>query len=118
MQDDNQQFNPQPQGISDQTHYQEQPHDLQYYQQQTANQTSVYAPPQAPAPSVSTWFDFSNPSYLKGFMVAAGITFVATNPYVRQSLIKGTLKIWNFLQGSVEEIKEQVQDVKAEMSQE
>ena len=51
-------------------------------------------------------------------MVAAGITFVATNPYVQQSLIRGTLKIWNFLQGSVEEIKEQVQDVKAEMSQE
>ncbi len=117
MQDNYQEFNPQPQSVNDRIYTKEQSPDPQFYQQNVADQTRVYASPQAPEPASLNWFDFSNPSYLKGFIVAAGITLVAANPSVQQALIKGTLKAWGFLQGGVEEIKEQIQDVKAEMSQ-
>lgn len=67
--------------------------------------------------SVSSWVDFTNPSYLKGFAVAAGVTLVATNPKVRETLINGGVKVWEYFQGGVEELKEKVQDVRAEMSE-
>ncbi len=108
---------PQPQNVNDRIYYHEQYPEPQFYQQQVSGQTRVYASPQAPDTAFSSWFDFSNPSYMKGFIVAAGITLVAANPSVQQTLIKGVLKAWSFLQGGVEEIKEQIQDVKAEMSQ-
>ena len=108
---------PQPQSVNDRLYYHEQYPDPQFYQQQVSDQTKVYASPQVPNTASSNWFDFSNPSYMKGFIVAAGITLVAANPSVQQTLIKGVLKAWSFLQGGVEEIKEQIQDVKAEMSQ-
>ena len=108
------------QKVADPQYYQQKVADPQYYQQKIADQTREYVPASVPAQVEtysSNWFNFSNPSYLKGFLVSAGITLVATNPSVQQSLIKGGLKLWNFLQGGVEEIKEQIQDVKAEMSQ-
>ena len=121
MQDNYQEINPpqqpQPQSVNDRIYYHEQSPEPQFYQQQVADQTRVYASPQPPETISSNWFDFSNPSYLKGFIVAAGITLVAANPSVQQTLIKGVLKAWNCLQGGVEEIKEQIQDAKAEMSQ-
>ena len=106
---------PQPQFLNEQIYSQQRIADPQFYQQQVP-----YLPKDnfvAPAASASSWFDFSNPSYLKGFVIASGITLVAANPSVQQALIKGGLKIWTFFQGGVEEIKEQVQDVRAEMSQ-
>jgi len=121
MQDNYQETNPpqqpQPQSVNDRIYYHDQYPEPQFYQQQVSDQTRVYASPQAPATASSNWFDFSNPSYMKGFIVAAGITLVAANPSVQQTLIKGVLKAWSFLQGGVEEIKEQIQDAKAEMSQ-
>ena len=124
MQDNYQDVKPQPQPLNEQIYSQQRAADPQYYQQQVPYQlkdnTAALAAPvsNAPADPVSSWFDFSNPSYLKGFVIASGITLVAANPSVQQALIKGGLKIWNFFQGGVEEIKEQIQDVKAEMSQE
>ena len=119
MQDNYQDLKPQPQTqpLNEQIYSQQRVADPQYYyqQQQVPYQPKSVAPA---APPVSSWFDFSNPSYLKGFVIASGITLVAANPSVQQALIKGGLKIWNFFQGGVEEIKEQIQDVKAEMSQE
>ena len=116
MQDNYQDLKPQPQPLNEQIYSQQRIADPQYYQQQVPYQPKNNSV--APAAPVSNWFDFSNPSYLKGFVIASGITLVAANPSVQQALIKGGLKIWNFFQGGVEEIKEQIQDVKAEMSQE
>eukprot|EP00767_Chilomastix_cuspidata_P008417 gnl/Chilomastix_cuspidata/9662.p1 GENE.gnl/Chilomastix_cuspidata/9662~~gnl/Chilomastix_cuspidata/9662.p1 ORF type:complete len:109 (-),score=7.66 gnl/Chilomastix_cuspidata/9662:524-850(-) len=66
---------------------------------------------------VSSWFNFSNGSYLMGFTIAAGITLVAASPKVRESIVKGGVKTWEYLQGGIEELKEKVQDVRAEMSE-
>lgn len=65
-----------------------------------------------------SWFEFSNSGYLKGFLIGAGATLVLTNPTVQKSMVRGTVKIWSLLQGGVEEVKEQFQDIKAEMSEE
>jgi hypothetical protein len=65
-----------------------------------------------------SWFDFSNSSYLKGFLIGAGVTLLLTNPTTQKTLVRGAVRIWSFVQGGVEEVKEQFQDVKAEMSQE
>ena len=66
----------------------------------------------------SGWFSFSNPTYLKGFLIAGGITLAVSNPKVRETITKGAIKTWAAVQGSVEEFKEKIQDVRAEMSQE
>ena len=80
-------------------------------------QDGVYAPVEAAA-GYKSWFDFSNACYLKGFLVGAGVTLLLTNPTTQKALVRGAVKIWSFVQGGVEEVKEQFQDVKAEMSQE
>jgi len=72
---------------------------------------------QTPSGFIS-WFEFSNSGYLKGFFVGAGATLLLTNPGVQKAMIRGGVKLWSLFQGGVEEVKEQVKDVKAEMSQE
>lgn len=67
---------------------------------------------------IETWFQFSNSGYLKGFLIGAGATLVLTNPMVQKTLVRGALKVWSLAQGGVEEAKEQVRDIKAEMSRE
>ena len=64
------------------------------------------------------WLDFSNSSYVKGFLIAAGVTLIATHPKVRETIARGAIKTWTTLQGGVEEFKEKIHDVRAEMSQE
>lgn len=98
------------------------PYHDQYYYQYGAPEYGY--PPQGPAiqpsPStgVSSWFDFSNSGYVKGFLIGAGVTLLVTNPTIQNALIKGTVKLWSFFQGGVEEVKEKIQDIKAEMGQE
>ena len=41
------------------------------------------------------WFDFRNPNYLKGMLIAAGVTFLVANPKVQKALLKGTAKPWS-----------------------
>jgi hypothetical protein len=121
MQDNYQDIKPQP--LNEQIYSQQRVSEPQYYQQQVPYQPGDHtvlpaaSVSRAPAASISGWFDFSNPSYLKGFVIAAGITLVTTNPSVQQALIKGGLKVCNSFQGGVEEIKEQIQDIEAEMGQ-
>jgi hypothetical protein len=74
--------------------------------------------PGVPDSGVGSWFQFSNSGYLKGFLIGAGATLLITNPTVQKTLVRGTVKLWSFLQGGVEEVKEQFRDIKAEMSQE
>jgi len=64
-----------------------------------------------------SWVNFRNPSYLKGFVVGAGVALVLSNPAVQKALVTGVVKLWSTVQGGVEEVKEQIQDIKAEMSQ-
>jgi len=76
--------------------------------------------PEAPAGpyGLQSWFDFSGPSYLKGILIGAAVTLAVTHPAVREKLVRGGVWLWTTLQGGLEEIKEQVQDVKAEMGRE
>lgn len=69
-------------------------------------------------PALNTWFNFTSSDYLKGLALGAGVALVATNPSVQKAVVSGAVKVWAALQGGVEELKEQVQDAKAELSQE
>lgn len=83
-------------------------------------QAPVQAPTQTvtPATGLKSWVNITNTSYLKGALIGAGLALIATNPKVQQSVVAGAVRTWAMLQGSVEEMKEQIQDVKAELSQE
>lgn len=92
-------------------------YEPQGYAQQYAPADPTYAAAQNQAQSpVGSWFNYKDSSYLKGFLVGAGIAVVLANPTVQKALISGTVKCWNAVQGGVEEVKEKVKDVKAEMS--
>lgn len=73
-----------------------------------------------PAPYQSSWSQgwlaFQDPGYLKGVLLGAGLTYLLTNPKVQRALVKGAVTAWSAVQGGVEEVKEQIQDIKAEMS--
>lgn len=95
-------------------------HDQNQYQYYTADQyPEYYQGYQASAMpgTLASWFDLSNQSYLKGLIAGAGITFLLTNPAMKRSIIKGVVGLTSAVQGGVEEVKEQVQDIKAEMGQ-
>lgn len=59
----------------------------------------------------------SNTSFLKGLLVGAGVAFVATNPTVQKAVVTGAVNLFTAFQGSIEEMKEQIQDAKEELSQ-
>ena len=67
--------------------------------------------------NLSSWFDYKNRAYLKGLLIGAGVTLVATNPTVQKAVVKGAVAVWSGIQGSVEEIKEQIEDMKAELAE-
>lgn len=62
------------------------------------------------------WFAYNDREYIKGFVVGAGLTFLLTNPAVQKAMVKGAVTLWTALQGGFEEVKEQIQDIKSEMS--
>ena len=66
--------------------------------------------------AAASWINFSNTTYLKGFVLGAGLTLVAVNPTVQKAVVSGAVKLWSAMQGGVEEIKEHVKDIKAEIS--
>jgi len=66
--------------------------------------------------TAQSWFNFSNSGYLKGFVIGAGVALVLGNPTVQKSIVSGAVKCWSALQGGVEEVKEKVKDIKAEIS--
>ncbi|MFW5837781.1 MAG: YtxH domain-containing protein [Desulfovibrionaceae bacterium] len=73
--------------------------------------------PYANQPSAArSWFDFNNPGYAKGFVVGAAVAVVLANPTVQKAIVSGAVKLWSSVQGGVEEVKERIQDYKAEMS--
>ncbi len=88
--------------------------DAAQYPAQTAAATTAVQPANN---TVASWFNFTNADYLKGLALGAGVALVATNPTVQKAVVSGAVKVWAAVQGGVEELKEQVQDVKAEISQ-
>ncbi|PIE70022.1 MAG: hypothetical protein CSA22_10190 [Deltaproteobacteria bacterium] len=80
--------------------------------------TAAYYETRPVVSAAQSWVNFSDSSYLKGFLLGAGVTLVATNPTIQKQVIKGAVKVWSLFQSGVEEVKEQFQDVKAEMTQE
>ncbi len=83
----------------------------------TKEDPALYKYGEVPATGVNSWFDFSNSGYLKGLVLGAGATLLLTNPTVQKAVVRSTVKLWSFVQGGVEEVKEQFHDIKAEMSQ-
>ena len=74
----------------------------------TVNETST----------LQSWFNVTDVKYLAGLAVGAGIAYAATNETVQKAVVSGAVRMWAAVQGGVEEVKEQVQDIKAEMSRE
>jgi len=68
-----------------------------------------------PPSFTSGWLDFQNPQYLKGLLLAAGVTLLVANPKVQKTVLKGLAKAWSGLQYGIEEVKEQINDIKAEL---
>lgn len=62
------------------------------------------------------WFAVTDAGYLKGLLLGAAVTYLMTNPKVQRAMVKGAVALWTSVQGGVEEVKEQIQDIKAEMS--
>ncbi|MBG0774899.1 MAG: YtxH domain-containing protein [Desulfovibrionaceae bacterium] len=98
------------------------PRDYAYtYAPQYAPQYADYRYPAAQVPAnyspyTSGWLNFRDGTYLKGFVVGAAVAVVATNPYVQKKIVAGAVKLWSAVQGGVEEVKEQIKDIKAEVS--
>ena len=126
---------PAPGASSEEGAYMKNPQQPSYYFKDN-NQYGVVNAPVAPNPqqaapnpqeaaplsaaqdsAVTSWFNFTNLDYLKGLALGAGVVLVATNPTVQKAVVSGAVKTWAALQGGVEELKEQVQDAKAELSQ-
>lgn len=78
-------------------------------------------PPQAPYGSdggLSSFFNFRDERFIKGALTGAALTFVLTNESFQKNSLKSMLKIWHMLQGGMEEMKERVQDLDAEVKAE
>lgn len=81
-----------------------------------------YPTPQAYAPVPQTswtqgWLAFNDPGYIKGLLLGAARHLPADQPQGAARCSQGRQwPLWSSVQGSVEEVKEQIEDIKAEMS--
>jgi hypothetical protein len=66
--------------------------------------------------TLTSWFDYSNPSYVKGLLLGAGVTLLVTSPAVQSAVVKGAVTVWSAVVGGIEEVKERIRDAKAEKS--
>ncbi len=90
-----------------------------YNNGQSPFQGSVRKVPYAGAqPSSWTdgWLAVNDPGYVKGALLGAALALVLTNPKVQRAVVKGAVTLWTSVQGGFEEMKEQIQDIKSEMS--
>ena len=56
--------------------------------------------------------------FLTGALIGAAAAYVLTNENVQNSLIKSTVRVWDLMQGGVEEVKERFRDAEAEIKAE
>jgi hypothetical protein len=56
--------------------------------------------------------------FLLGLLIGAGATWVLSDENLRGKLIKSALKLYSSIAGGVEEMKEQMADIKAELDTE
>lgn len=94
-----------------QNYTQSYPQGTSYYQNTEA--VSPYAPQNS---LTSGWFAFSDPGYIKGLVLGASLAYLLTNPNVQRAIVKGSVSLLAAVQGGFEEVKEQIQDIKCEMS--
>lgn len=83
---------------------------------QNGNQNTATGTQNTSASFASGWFSFSDTRYLKGLALGAGVAILLTNPKIQKGLLKGAINMWAAVQGGFEELKEQVEDIKSEMS--
>ncbi len=81
-----------------------------------------YAAAQTTAPQheqgFASFFNFKDEKFLKGAITGAALTFILTNEALQKNTIKSLVKLWNTLQGGIEEVKERFQDAEAEIKAE
>lgn len=58
--------------------------------------------------------DFFNGDFLKGALIGAGITFLLTNKTTQNAIFGGVAKANELVQAGIEEIKERIEDAKAQ----
>ena len=63
---------------------------------------------------LKSWLDFTDKSYLKGFLLGVGVGAIVGHPKIRKVLIAGAVGTWDAVSSGFEELKEQVEDVRAE----
>ena len=95
------------------------PQNYQYYNQYATAypvvDNSVVTPTSVQEKgTLKSWFDFTDKNYLKGLLVGAGVAVVLGHPKVRKAIISGAVSSWDAVTCGFEELKEQVQDVRAE----
>ena len=89
-----------------------------YYQQQNyvapvIDPVAVNAVPEQKG-LLRSWLDFTDKTYLKGFFLGMGVAAVVSHPKVRKTLIAGAVGTWDAVSLGFAELKEQVEDVRAE----
>lgn len=58
--------------------------------------------------------DFFNGDFVKGALIGAGIAFLLTNKTTQNAIFKGFTKANDLVQAGIEEIKERIEDAKAQ----
>ncbi len=101
--------------------YQSVPQNYEYYNQYATQQYPVQEviPEQQAVElqkksSLKSWFDFTDKNYIKGLLTGAGVAVVLGHPKVRKAIISGAVSTWDAVSCGFEELKEQVEDVRAE----
>ncbi len=83
-------------------------------QQQTLLQEHTMTPTSQSSLSLKSWFDFKSSGYLKGLLIGAGVAAIVGHPKIRKAIISSAVNAWDSVTGGVEELKEQIHDVRAE----
>ena len=91
--------------------------DAERQQQLLQQQTASVEPYQSSSTLLKGWFDLKSSGYLKGLLIGAGAAVVLGHPKIRKAIISGAVNTWDSVTGGVEELKEQIHDVRAEKNE-
>lgn len=68
------------------------------------------APPAAPGTAAA-----GGNRFLRGLLIGGAVAYLLSNEQLQQSAIRGAVRTWSAMQGSVEEMKERFRDAEAEL---